>query len=107
MADTTLGEWGSVGATCHGRRDATEQGAARPSTHGNNADGVHGRLHDNENVTITNDDDEWLANYGRGRTWQSTKYALARGNAAAIVGGGSGVVLGYLFLYWLRMLIKG
>lgn len=106
MADTTLGEWGAVGATRHGRGEATAHGTAAPSAHGNNADTVHGRIHDNENITIS-PDDEWLANYGKGRTWKSTKYALARGNAAPIVGGGSGVVLGYLFLYWLRMLIKG
>lgn len=106
MADGALGEWGAVGATRHGRGEATEHGASPPSTLGNNAGSVHGRIHDNENITITGDD-EWLNNYGKGRTWQSTKYALARGNAAPIVGGGSGVVLGYLFLYWLRMLIKG
>ncbi len=106
MADTALGQWGAIGETSHTRMDATAHTAASASAHGNGAGTVHGRIHDNENVTITSDD-EWLANYGKGRSWQSVKYALQRGNAAPMVGGGLGVVFGFWILYWLRMMIKG
>ncbi len=106
MADAALGEWGTVGATLHGRAPASAHGRAPASVHSNAANAVHGRIHDNENVTITSDD-EWLDRYGRGRTLQQFKNALARRNGAAIVGVGSGATIGFLFLYWLRMLIKG
>lgn len=98
--------WGSRGETSHEPRRLSSHEGIRETANGG-ADGVTlGRFHDGDGVTVNNDA-EWVARFGKGRTTQRAKFVIQRGNAAAWIGVGGGITVGYWFLYWLRGLVGG
>lgn len=96
--------WAAHDGRRHSSIGATAHSADRGQQHGALAPDIHGQIHDGDNITVYSDE-EWLNKFGKGRTSKRLGYVLERGNAAAWIGAGGGVTVGYLFLYWLRSMM--